>query len=166
MRAELGGSAVTVATGGLAFLIFDHASTLDKLDPLLTLKGLEIIFRRNHRSVDGTAGTDRRRPRPWRRTSRAPSASARSSSPTGWCWRPWPASPPPAYRRHLKTHGAGLVTTEMVSAYGLLHGNRRTEDYLRFAEEERPVAVQLFGDTPEVMARAARARPVTRPGAG
>ena len=35
-----------------------------------------------------------------------------------------------AYRRHLKTHGAGLVTTEMVSAYGLLHGNRRTEDYL------------------------------------
>ncbi len=61
-----------------------------------------------------------------------------------------------AYRRHLKTHGAGLVTTEMVSAYGLVHGNRRTVDYLRFAEEERPVAVQLFGDTPEVMARAAR----------
>ncbi len=59
------------------------------------------------------------------------------------------------YRRHLKTHGAGLVTTEMVSAYGLLHGNRRTEDYLRFAKEERPLAVQLFGDTPEIMARAA-----------
>ena len=48
MRTELGGSAVTVATGGLAFLIFDHAATLDKLDPLLTLKGLEIIYRRNH----------------------------------------------------------------------------------------------------------------------
>ena len=48
MRAELGGSAVTVATGGLAFMIFDHASTLDELDPLLTLKGLEIIHRRNH----------------------------------------------------------------------------------------------------------------------
>jgi type III pantothenate kinase len=48
MRSELGGSAVTVATGGLASLIFDHASTLDKLDPPLTLKGLEIIFRRNH----------------------------------------------------------------------------------------------------------------------
>ena len=41
-----------------------------------------------------------------------------------------------AYRRHLKAHGAGLVTTEMVSAYGLLHGNKRTtEDYLRFADE-------------------------------
>ncbi len=48
MREELGGAAVAVATGGLASLIFDHASTLDKLDPLLTLRGLEIIYRRNH----------------------------------------------------------------------------------------------------------------------
>ena len=48
MRAELGTQAVTVATGGLAPLIFEHASTLDKLDPLLTLRGLEIIYRRNH----------------------------------------------------------------------------------------------------------------------
>jgi type III pantothenate kinase len=48
MRTELGAKAVTVATGGLAPLIFDHASTLDKLDPLLTLRGLEIIYRRNH----------------------------------------------------------------------------------------------------------------------
>ena len=61
-----------------------------------------------------------------------------------------------AYRRHLKAHGAGLVTTEMVSVYGLLHGNRRTEDYLRFAEDERPIAVQLFGDAPDAMAQAAR----------
>jgi len=48
MRAELGDKAVTVATGGLAFLIFDHATSLDNLDPLLTLRGLEIIYRRNH----------------------------------------------------------------------------------------------------------------------
>ncbi len=47
MRSEIGAEAVTVATGGLAHFIFDHASTLDKLDPLLTLKGLEIIYRRN-----------------------------------------------------------------------------------------------------------------------
>jgi nifR3 family TIM-barrel protein len=61
-----------------------------------------------------------------------------------------------AYRLHLKAHGVGLVTTEMVSAYGLCHGNRRTQDYLRFREAERPLAVQLFGDLPEVMARATR----------
>lgn len=48
MRRELGGEAVTVATGGLAFLMFDQATTLDHLDPLLTLRGLEIIYRRNH----------------------------------------------------------------------------------------------------------------------
>ena len=59
-----------------------------------------------------------------------------------------------AYRRHMKTHGVGLVTTEMVSAHGLLHHNVRTAEYLAFTEEERPLAVQLFGDTPEVMAAA------------
>lgn len=48
IRDELGAKAVTVATGGLAPLIFDHAATLDHLDPLLTLRGLEIIYRRNH----------------------------------------------------------------------------------------------------------------------
>jgi tRNA-dihydrouridine synthase B len=62
-----------------------------------------------------------------------------------------------AYRRHLKAHGVGLITTEMVSAYGLKYGSRRTtDDFVRFAPEERPVAVQIFGDTPEVMAEAAR----------
>jgi nifR3 family TIM-barrel protein len=45
----------------------------------------------------------------------------------------------------------------MVSAYGLVYRNVRTGDYLDFAQEERPIAVQLFGDTPEVMARAAEA---------
>jgi type III pantothenate kinase len=48
MRAELAAQAVSIATGGLASLIFEHASTLDRLDPLLTLRGLEIIYGRNH----------------------------------------------------------------------------------------------------------------------
>lgn len=61
-----------------------------------------------------------------------------------------------AFRRHIKRHGVGLVVTEMVSAYGLLYANRRTESYLDFSEEERPIAVQLFGDKPEVVAEAAR----------
>ena len=60
-----------------------------------------------------------------------------------------------AYRTHLRAHGAGLVTTEMVSAYGLVHHNIRTAGYLDFSEAERPIAVQLFGDAPEVVARAA-----------
>ena len=46
--AEMGVDALTVATGGLSPLIFEHAQCLDKLDPLLTLRGLEIVYRRNH----------------------------------------------------------------------------------------------------------------------
>lgn len=60
-----------------------------------------------------------------------------------------------AYRRHMKAHGVGLVTTEMVSAHGLLHRNVRTHEYLDFFEVERPVAVQLFADDPAAMAAAA-----------
>lgn len=48
MRVELGApTAVSIATGGLAPLLFDHAATLDRLDEHLTLRGLEIIYRRN-----------------------------------------------------------------------------------------------------------------------
>jgi len=35
----------------LAELIFSHSSSLDFLDPLLTLRGLEIIHRRHYNSV-------------------------------------------------------------------------------------------------------------------
>lgn len=62
-----------------------------------------------------------------------------------------------AYRRHLKSHGAGMVTTEMVSAHGIIYGNVRTLEYLDFSEEERPIAVQLFADDPQTMAAAAEA---------
>lgn len=47
MREELGGVATAVATGGLSPLIFEVAASLDHLDPFLTLRGLEIIHRRN-----------------------------------------------------------------------------------------------------------------------
>jgi tRNA-dihydrouridine synthase B len=59
-----------------------------------------------------------------------------------------------AYRRHLKAHGVGLVTSEMISAYGIIHSNARTAAYLDFTPQEQPIAVQLFGDSPDVMARA------------
>lgn len=53
MREELGGRVVTVATGGLACLVFEHARTLDYLDNMLTLKGLEIIYRRTTEARQG-----------------------------------------------------------------------------------------------------------------
>jgi nifR3 family TIM-barrel protein len=44
----------------------------------------------------------------------------------------------------------------MVSCAGLHHGNERTLGYLRISADERPLAVQIFGSEPGVMAEAAR----------
>jgi nifR3 family TIM-barrel protein len=44
----------------------------------------------------------------------------------------------------------------MVSCAGLHHGNERTLGYLRIASDEHPLAVQIFGAEPAVMAEAAR----------
>ena len=46
-RAELGGAAVTVATGGMAALVAPHCETVDHVEPLLTLEGLHLIWERN-----------------------------------------------------------------------------------------------------------------------
>ena len=61
-----------------------------------------------------------------------------------------------AFRRQGRRFGAGLVCSEMVSCAGLQHGNERTLGYLRISSDERPLAVQIFGSDPEVMAEAAR----------
>ena len=61
-----------------------------------------------------------------------------------------------AFRRQGRRFGAGLVCSEMVSCAGLQHGNERTLGYLRIASDEHPLAVQIFGSEPSVMAEAAR----------
>ena len=60
-----------------------------------------------------------------------------------------------AFRRQGRRFGAGLVCSEMVSCAGLDHGNERTLGYLRIARDEHPLAVQIFGSEPAVMAKAA-----------
>ncbi|HEX9779152.1 MAG TPA: tRNA dihydrouridine synthase DusB [Geopsychrobacteraceae bacterium] len=59
------------------------------------------------------------------------------------------------YRRIMKSFGAALVHTEMVSANGLIREGRKTRELLASSPEEAPLAVQLFGDDPRVLARAA-----------
>ncbi|WP_026477003.1 tRNA dihydrouridine synthase DusB [Alkaliphilus transvaalensis] len=49
----------------------------------------------------------------------------------------------------------GMVYTEMVSGKGLYYGDKKTEELLKIEEEEKPVAIQIFGSDPDVMARAA-----------
>jgi tRNA-dihydrouridine synthase B len=61
-----------------------------------------------------------------------------------------------AFRRQGRRFGAGLVCSEMVSCAGLQHKNERTLGYLTIASDEHPLAVQIFGSEPEVMADAAR----------
>jgi nifR3 family TIM-barrel protein len=60
-----------------------------------------------------------------------------------------------AFRRQGRRFGAGLVCSEMVSCAGLHHKNERTLGYLRIAADEHPLAVQIFGSEPALMAEAA-----------
>jgi nifR3 family TIM-barrel protein len=61
-----------------------------------------------------------------------------------------------AFRRQGRRYGAGLVCSEMVSCAGLEHRNERTLGYLRVGRDEHPLAIQIFGSEPGVMADAAR----------
>ncbi len=61
-----------------------------------------------------------------------------------------------AFRRQGRRFGAGLVCSEMVSCAGIEHRNERTLGYLRVAGDEHPLAIQIFGSEPGVMAEAAR----------
>ena len=62
-----------------------------------------------------------------------------------------------AFRRLVKRQGGcSLVVSEMVSSEGLVRGIDRTLEYAEYTEEERPVAIQIFGGDPDRMAAAAR----------
>lgn len=58
-------------------------------------------------------------------------------------------------RRVVRRHGCGTVITELVSSEGIIRYNRKTMDLLRFHDEEKPIGIQLFGRSPEVMGEAA-----------
>ncbi|RJQ82217.1 MAG: tRNA dihydrouridine synthase DusB [Desulfobacteraceae bacterium] len=55
-----------------------------------------------------------------------------------------------------KSAGCALVYTEMISANGLLHGSTKTLQLLASTPQEKPLAVQLFGSDPGLLAEAAR----------
>ena len=60
------------------------------------------------------------------------------------------------FRVLCKEQGADLIYTEMVSAKGIMYNNKNTEVLLEVAEEERPVALQLFGSDPRIMSEMAK----------
>lgn len=59
-------------------------------------------------------------------------------------------------RRLVKRLGAGLVVSEMIASQAMIRSNRQTMKMASNCAEEHPMAVQLAGCEPEVMAEAAR----------
>ena len=60
------------------------------------------------------------------------------------------------FRRLVKRWGAGLVVSEMIASQAMIHANRKTMKMTTNCAEEQPMAVQLAGCEPELMAEAAR----------
>lgn len=60
------------------------------------------------------------------------------------------------FRRLIKRRGGvGLVVSEFISVEGLTRNNPKSKRQMRFDEDERPYAVQIFGGRPERMAMGA-----------
>ena len=60
-----------------------------------------------------------------------------------------------AFRELCIDFGAAYVVGEMVSAKGITYNSEKSFELLELSEKERPAAVQLFGNEPDVMAKAA-----------
>jgi len=60
------------------------------------------------------------------------------------------------FRRLVKRDGAGLVVSEMIASAAMVRENRKTLLMAKNSPEEFPMAVQLAGCEPDVMAEAAK----------
>jgi tRNA-dihydrouridine synthase B len=60
------------------------------------------------------------------------------------------------FRLLCRSNGAALAFTEMVSVNGLVREGTKTMALLKSCPEDRPLGIQLFGDTPRSLAEAAR----------
>lgn len=62
----------------------------------------------------------------------------------------------PAFRLLCKRFGADMLYTEFVSSEALIRSVNRTQQKLTIYPEERPIAIQIYGNDPQSMAEAAR----------
>ena len=60
-----------------------------------------------------------------------------------------------AYRLMCRGYGAAYTVSEMISSKGLCYGDKKSAEMCRLTDGERPCALQLFGEEPEFVARAA-----------
>lgn len=61
-----------------------------------------------------------------------------------------------AFREICKEFDCAYVVSEMASSKGLSFQGSKTEELLTLSEKERPAAIQIFGDDPQIMAQAAQ----------
>lgn len=61
-----------------------------------------------------------------------------------------------AFRTFIRARKASVVVTELISATGIEYQSERTLKLMSYDESQRPVGIQLFGEEPEIMARAAQ----------
>lgn len=61
-----------------------------------------------------------------------------------------------AFREICKEFDCAYVVSEMASSKGLSFQGNKTEELLLLSEKERPAAIQIFGDDPQIMAQAAQ----------
>jgi tRNA-dihydrouridine synthase B len=61
-----------------------------------------------------------------------------------------------AFRTFMKRLDASVVVTELVSANGIEYKSERTMKLMGFDQTQRPIGIQLFGEEPEIIARAAQ----------
>ncbi|SFJ69902.1 tRNA-dihydrouridine synthase B [Terrisporobacter petrolearius] len=59
------------------------------------------------------------------------------------------------FRLICKEKGCGMLYTEMINAKALCYDDENTKKMLKIEDEERPIAVQIFGSEPEFMGKAA-----------
>lgn len=69
----------------------------------------------------------------------------------------------PAFRLLCKRFGADMVYTEFISSDALIRNVKRTEQKLILHDEERPVAIQLYGKEPAAMTEAAKIAEAANP---
>jgi len=60
------------------------------------------------------------------------------------------------FRRLVKKHGGGLVVSEMIASQAMVRECRKTMQMIQRSDNENPMAIQLAGCEPDVMAEAAK----------
>ena len=61
-----------------------------------------------------------------------------------------------SFRSIIKSMGAGLIYSEMVSNMGIIYNSKNTINMLKINDEERPISIQIFGSDVDSFVKASK----------